>query len=76
MTFKEYLSARKSARKPSPDAEGDVARLASADDFPDFSTAEDLQAHIIARHGRGPLSDAVPSLWRAYEIAKKKRRDA
>ncbi len=68
MSFKEYLARR----KPSADAEGDLARLASADTFPDVSTAEDLEACIIARHGSGPLRDAASSLWKSYEIAKKR----
>ncbi|MEX1236064.1 MAG: hypothetical protein WEB56_13860 [Roseovarius sp.] len=72
MTFKAYLAAR----KRTADSAGDIARLASADSFPDVSTSEDLQAYIIAHYGSGPLSDAVPGLWEAYETAKKKRREA
>lgn len=68
MTFKEYLAIRRS----SADSTGDLARLACADSFPDVSTIEELRAYVTAKHGSGPLSDAVPGLWKAYQLAARK----
>ncbi len=72
MSFKNYLAARKSTADP----EGDLARLASAESFPEISTVEDLEAYVTARYGPGSLSDAVPKLWKAYEAWAKTRRGA
>ncbi len=68
MTFKAYLATRRYSADPT----GDLARLASADSFPDISTIEELKDYVFAYHGSGPLSDAVPSLWKAYHIAARK----
>ncbi len=73
MTFKDFISSRKSTH----DERGDFIRLVNADpNMPDLHTWAELRKYIEVLHGNYRITDAGADLWKEYEAAERKLGNA
>ncbi len=73
MSFKNFLSTRKAAH----DARGDFIRLAVLDpNLPDASSWAEIQAYVERHHDYHSITEAGAELWKEYQTAERKARNA